>query len=110
MRNVLYDEKIYGTVHLALGASYPFTGGSNESALHWDMVKDLRNGGQLYCDEELVQDIQAAGRKILAWTVNDKRSMVRLAGWGIDGVISDDTQLLVALCGRPKLNAFPPTI
>ena len=56
MRNVLYDEKIYGTVHLALGYSYPFTGGSNVSALHWDMVKDLRNGGQLFCDGELVQE------------------------------------------------------
>jgi aminopeptidase len=56
MRNVLYDEKIYGTVHLALGNSYPFTGGSNVSALHWDMVKDLRNGGQLFCDGELVQE------------------------------------------------------
>jgi aminopeptidase len=41
-RNILFDEKIGGTVHLALGASYPETGGLNESALHWDMICDLR--------------------------------------------------------------------
>ena len=43
-RNVLFDEKIDGTVHLAVGASYTYTGGKNESAVHWDMVKDLRPG------------------------------------------------------------------
>jgi aminopeptidase len=56
MKNTLFDEKIYGTVHLALGNSYPATGGTNESALHWDMVKDLRSDGQIYCDDELVQE------------------------------------------------------
>ena len=59
-------------------------------------------------DEDLIQDIQAAGRRIFAWTVNDKRSMVRLAGWGIDGVISDDTQLLVRTL-RPSKIARVPT-
>ena len=54
-RNVLFDEKIDGTVHLAVGASYTYTGGTNESAVHWDMVKDLRPGGELYADDELVQ-------------------------------------------------------
>ncbi len=54
-RNVLFDEKIDGTVHLALGGSYTYTGGRNESAVHWDMVKDLRPGGELYADGELVQ-------------------------------------------------------
>jgi aminopeptidase len=47
-RNILFDEKIGGTVHLALGSSYPETGGLNQSALHWDMICDLRsreNGG-----------------------------------------------------------------
>src|SRR4029453_9792337 len=44
-RNTLFDEKIGGTVHFALGAGYPETGNSNESGLHWDMVCDLRNGG-----------------------------------------------------------------
>ena len=54
-RNVLFDEKIDGTVHLAVGASYTYTGGKNESAVHWDMVKDLRPGGELQPDGELVQ-------------------------------------------------------
>jgi aminopeptidase len=46
----LLDEKIGGTVHLALGRSYPETGGTNESAIHWDMVCDLRRGGRLTAD------------------------------------------------------------
>ena len=54
-RNVLFDEKIAGTVHLAVGASYTYTGGKNESAVHWDMVKDLRPGGEISVDGELVQ-------------------------------------------------------
>ncbi|HIE10061.1 MAG TPA: aminopeptidase [Kiritimatiellae bacterium] len=49
-RNILFDEKIGGTVHLALGNSYPETGGRNRSAIHWDMIKDLRRGGTLYID------------------------------------------------------------
>ena len=52
-RNTLFDEKIGGTIHLALGASYPATGGRNQSALHWDMVCDLRDGGEVYVDGEL---------------------------------------------------------
>ncbi len=52
-RNVLFDEKIGGTMHLALGASYPETGGRNESALHWDMVCDLRAGAEVRVDGEL---------------------------------------------------------
>jgi aminopeptidase len=55
MRNTLFDEKIEGTIHLAMGMAYPVVGGTNESAIHWDMVKDLRRGGELYCDGELVQ-------------------------------------------------------
>ena len=54
-RNVLFDEKIDGTVHLAVGGSYTHAGGLNESAIHWDLVKDLRPGGELYADDELVQ-------------------------------------------------------
>jgi aminopeptidase len=53
-RNVLYDEKMGGTVHLALGAAYPETGSQNESALHWDIVCDLRDGGEVYADGRLV--------------------------------------------------------
>ncbi len=55
-KNTLFDEKIYGTVHFALGQSYPVVGGSNVSALHWDMVKDLRDGGRIECDGEVVQE------------------------------------------------------
>ena len=42
-------------MHLALGGSYTYAGGRNESAIHWDMVKDLRPGGELHADGELVQ-------------------------------------------------------
>jgi aminopeptidase len=56
MKNVLYDEKIYGTIHLAVGNGFPFLGGNNVSNVHWDMVKDLRQGGQIFCDGELVQE------------------------------------------------------
>jgi aminopeptidase len=55
MGNLLFDEKIDGTVHVALGGSYTYLGGTNESAIHWDMVKDLRGGGELWADGELVQ-------------------------------------------------------
>jgi aminopeptidase len=53
---VLFDEKIGGTVHLALGRSYAECGGTNHSALHWDIVKDLRTTGTLYLDGEPVFD------------------------------------------------------
>ena len=55
-RDVLLDEKIGGTVHLAVGASYPETGGKNESAVHTDLVCDLRQGGRLEVDGELAQE------------------------------------------------------
>lgn len=55
IKNILFDEKIGGTVHLALGESYPETGGRNKSGLHWDMIKDLRKGGALYVDGEPIQ-------------------------------------------------------
>ena len=53
-RNTLFDEKIGGTMHLALGSAYPECGGTNRSALHWDMICDLRTGGEVYADGELV--------------------------------------------------------
>jgi aminopeptidase len=62
MKNVGFDEKIDGTIHLAVGNSYTFTGGRNVSAVHWDIVKDLRSGGRLYADGRLVQE---AGRWLL---------------------------------------------
>jgi aminopeptidase len=52
-REILFDEKIGGTVHLALGTAYPETGSSNRSALHWDLICDLRDGGEVYADGEL---------------------------------------------------------
>jgi aminopeptidase len=52
-RNILFDEKIGGTVHMALGAGYPETGSSNRSAIHWDMICDLRQGGSVHVDGEL---------------------------------------------------------
>ncbi len=52
-RNILFDEKIGGTVHLALGASYAESGGTNKSVLHWDMICDLRKGGRAYVDGKL---------------------------------------------------------
>ncbi|HWQ15616.1 MAG TPA: aminopeptidase [Roseiflexaceae bacterium] len=52
-RNILFDEKIGGTVHLALGAGYPETGSTNRSALHWDMICDMRQGGEAYADGKL---------------------------------------------------------
>jgi aminopeptidase len=57
--STLFDEKIGGTVHLALGRSYPETGGTNVSAVHWDLICDLRPGGRLSADgEPILQDGQ----------------------------------------------------
>ena len=55
MRNILFDEKIGGTIHLAVGRSYPETGGRNQSAIHWDMIKDLRRGGAIYIDGKVFE-------------------------------------------------------
>jgi aminopeptidase len=52
-KNVLFDEKIGGTIHMALGRAYPESGGTNISAVHWDMVHDLRNGTEVRVDGEL---------------------------------------------------------
>jgi aminopeptidase len=52
---ILFDEKIGGTVHTALGRSYPETGGKNQSALHWDLICDLRQGGRLSVDGVTIQ-------------------------------------------------------
>lgn len=51
--NTLYDEKIGGTIHMALGESYPETGGVNHSAIHWDFIRDLRQGGEVWVDDIL---------------------------------------------------------
>jgi len=54
-KDILFDEKIGGSVHFALGMGYKDTGSKNESGLHWDMIKDLRRGGEFWFDDKLVQ-------------------------------------------------------
>ncbi len=54
VRNTLFDEKIGGTFHAAVGASIPESGGKNDSALHWDMVCDLRRGGTIEVDGHVI--------------------------------------------------------
>jgi len=53
-RNILFDEKIGGTMHVALGASFSELGGLNESKLHWDLICDLRQEGEVFADGELI--------------------------------------------------------
>ena len=53
-KDILLDEKIGGTVHIALGRAYPNTGATNSSAIHWDIIKDMREQGKIYLDEKLI--------------------------------------------------------
>lgn len=53
MKDIMFDEKIKGTIHFALGAGYPESGSKNESSIHWDMICDLRDGGQIIIDDVL---------------------------------------------------------
>ena len=55
MKNTLFDEKMDGTAHVALGNCYHDLGGTNVSAIHWDIVKDLRQDGRIELDGEVVQ-------------------------------------------------------
>ena len=53
-KHMLFDEKMGGTVHMALGLNpIPDTGGVNKSALHWDILKDMKKGGEIYADDKL---------------------------------------------------------
>jgi aminopeptidase len=52
-KNILFDEKIGGTIHMAIGASYPETGGKNESAVHWDMITDMTKG-EILADSKVI--------------------------------------------------------
>ena len=61
-REILLDEKIGGSVHMAIGKAYPESGGVNDSAVHWDMVCDLRQGGRIVVDGE---DFQVDGRFVV---------------------------------------------
>ena len=53
---ILFDEKIGGSFHMALGAGYPESGSSAKSAIHWDMICDLRDGGQIWVDDQLLYE------------------------------------------------------
>jgi aminopeptidase len=53
-KNILFDEKIGGTIHMAIGQSYQEAGGKNESAVHWDMITDMTKGGEIWADGELI--------------------------------------------------------
>jgi aminopeptidase len=53
-KDILLDEKIGGTVHIALGRAYPNCGGTNQSAIHWDIVKDMRQAGEVRLDGSLI--------------------------------------------------------
>lgn len=54
--NILFDEKIGGSIHMALGSSYPETGGKNESGLHWDLIKNMKNCGKIFADDNLIYE------------------------------------------------------
>jgi aminopeptidase len=56
IKKILFDEKIGGTIHMAIGKGYPKTGSLNQSAIHWDMICDMRDGGQIYVDGDLFYD------------------------------------------------------
>lgn len=53
-KDILIDEKIGGTIHIALGRAYPRHGGTNESAIHWDIIKDTRQEGEVWLDGKLI--------------------------------------------------------
>lgn len=53
-KKILLDEKMGGTIHLAVGRGYTLTGSKNESAIHWDMLKDMRQSGEIYADGKLI--------------------------------------------------------
>lgn len=55
-KNILFDEKIGGTIHMAVGQSYIQAGGLNKSAIHWDMIADMKQGGKIYADGELIYE------------------------------------------------------
>jgi aminopeptidase len=55
-KSILYDEKIGGTIHMAVGNGYPETGSKNKSVVHWDMICDMRDGGKIWVDDELFYD------------------------------------------------------
>ncbi len=55
-RNILFDEKMGGTVHLAIGQSYLQAGGQNSSSVHWDMITDMKADGEIFADGEKIYE------------------------------------------------------
>lgn len=53
-KNILFDEKIGGSIHMAIGQSYKQTGGKNKSPIHWDMITDMKDGGEIMADDVLI--------------------------------------------------------
>jgi aminopeptidase len=53
-KDILIDEKIDGTIHIALGRAYPKVGGTNQSSIHWDIIKDMRQEGEIFLDGKLI--------------------------------------------------------
>lgn len=53
-KNILFDEKIGGSIHMAIGQSYKQTGGTNQSPIHWDMITDMKDGGEIWADGKLI--------------------------------------------------------
>jgi len=62
-KNILFDEKIGGSIHMAIGQAYKQCGGTNQSPIHWDMITDMQNGGQIYADGELFYE----NGKVILW-------------------------------------------
>jgi len=56
IKNILFDEKIGGTIHMALGMGYPETGSVNKSAIHWDMICDMREDSRILVDGDLLYE------------------------------------------------------
>jgi len=56
IKNILFDEKIGGTIHMAFGAGFPECNSKNQSGIHWDMICDMRDGGQILVDDELMYE------------------------------------------------------
>lgn len=55
-KNILFDEKIGGTIHMAIGQSYLQTGGKNDSSVHWDMIANMKDGGKIFADGKLIYE------------------------------------------------------
>ena len=55
-KNILFDEKIGGTIHMAVGQSYKQNKGKNQSSIHWDMISEMKHGGQIFADGKLIYE------------------------------------------------------